>query len=195
MNGISSVLELYRASLSNVSLSGPTLFHHVLEKTISVAASTSPHTNYYVLLILTDGAIMDMPETIKSIVKASQYPLSVIIVGVGNAEFDSMEALDCDKGVLVDNAGHKAARDIVQFVPFRNFGGNPVALAAEVLREVPSQLTEFMRVINYVPELPEERPISQLVVPVENLIAAINLESIEPSAPVENADPSAPPIN
>ena len=119
-----------------------------------------------------------MPETIESIVKASQYPLSVIIVGVDDVEYDGMEELDCDKGVLVDGLGNKAARDIVQFVSFKNFSGNPIALASEVLREVPNQLTEYMRLINYVPELPEERPISQLVVPVENLIAALNLKAL-----------------
>ena len=166
VGGVDGVLNLYRASLANVSLSGPTLFHHLIDKTISVASSTPPHTNYYVLLILTDGAIMDMPETIRSIVQASSLPLSIIIVGVGNAEFDSMESLDCDKGFLSDDRGRKAVRDIVQFVPFRQFGGNPIALAAEVLKEVPKQLTDFMKTINYIPELPEERPISELERPI-----------------------------
>lgn len=160
--GAQGVLELYRASLSHVALSGPTLFHHLIDRTISVAASTPPHVNYYVLLILTDGAIMDMPETIRSIIQASGLPLSIIIVGVGNAEFDSMESLDCDKGFLVDDRGKKALRDIVQFVPFRNFGGNPIALAAEILKEVPKQLTDFMKAINFIPTLPEEIPISDL---------------------------------
>jgi len=45
-------------------------------------------------------------------------PLSVIIVGVGNAEFTNMVRLDGDNG-LYSNQGKKAARDIVQFVPFR----------------------------------------------------------------------------
>ena len=51
---------------------------------------------YTILLILTDGAIHDMQETIDQIVRASGLPLSIIIVGVGNANFDSMEQLDAD---------------------------------------------------------------------------------------------------
>ena len=47
--------------------------------------------------------------------------MSIIIVGVGRADFSAMDALDGDDGVLRDGFGNKARRDIVQFVPFRKF--------------------------------------------------------------------------
>ena len=53
--------------------------------------------NYFVLLILTDGAITDFEETKCAIVEASQLPMSVIIVGVGDADFSAMEGLDSDR--------------------------------------------------------------------------------------------------
>lgn len=77
--------------------------------------------NYYVLLILTDGEITDVANTIRAIVYASSLPLSIIIVGVGEADFDKMDVLDSDDGLLADSAGNRAKRDIVQFVPIRNF--------------------------------------------------------------------------
>ena len=46
---------------------------------------------YLVLLIITDGAIHDMEETIRLLVNGSNLPLSVLIVGVGNADFTNME--------------------------------------------------------------------------------------------------------
>jgi len=51
---------------------------------------------YYILLIITDGEIHDMRETIELIVQASHLPLSIVIVGVGNADFGNMERLDSD---------------------------------------------------------------------------------------------------
>ena len=45
---------------------------------------------YNILLIITDGEIMDMPETKKLIVQLSALPLSIIIIGVGNATFSKM---------------------------------------------------------------------------------------------------------
>lgn len=46
---------------------------------------------YLVMLIITDGEIHDMQESIREIVNASTLPLSILIVGVGNANFDNME--------------------------------------------------------------------------------------------------------
>ena len=45
-------------------------------------------------------------------------PCSIIIIGVGNADFSAMEELDGDGGRLRNSAGVAAARDIVQFVEF-----------------------------------------------------------------------------
>lgn len=46
--------------------------------------------------------------------------MSIIIIGVGMADFSDMERLDADKKALQFN-GRKASRDIVQFVPFRSY--------------------------------------------------------------------------
>jgi len=50
------------------------------------------------LLLLTDGVISDMDDTVQAIVNASYLPISLIIVGVGNADFAQMDFLDCDNG-------------------------------------------------------------------------------------------------
>lgn len=76
---------------------------------------------YFILLIITDGVISDMEETRHAVVQASKLPMSIIIVGVGNADFTAMEFLDGDSRVLRSHTGEEAARDIVQFVPFREF--------------------------------------------------------------------------
>lgn len=62
-----------------------------------------------------------MADTREAIVHASHLPMSVIIVGVGNADFSDMQMLDGDDGILRSPKGEPVLRDIVQFVPFRNF--------------------------------------------------------------------------
>lgn len=76
---------------------------------------------YFVLLIITDGVITDMDHTRTAIVEASRLPMSIIIVGVGGADFSAMEFLDSDNRLLISPTGDVASRDIVQFVPFREF--------------------------------------------------------------------------
>ncbi|MED6257984.1 hypothetical protein ATANTOWER_001364, partial [Ataeniobius toweri] len=82
---------------------------------------------------------------------AAKLPMSIIIVGVGQAEFDAMVELDGDD-IRISSRGKLAERDIVQFVPFRDYmdrTGNHVLsmarLAKDVLAEIPDQFISYMK--------------------------------------------------
>ena len=47
-------------------------------------------------MIMTDGKFTDLQACIQAIQQAQNSPLSIIIVGVGNADFGQMELLDGD---------------------------------------------------------------------------------------------------
>ena len=86
---------------------------------MQIAAQPSARPKYSVLLILTDGCIMDMQPTLTALVNASGLPLSLLIVGVGQADFAAMEALDGDKLRIRAPDGRPAVRDTVQFCELR----------------------------------------------------------------------------
>lgn len=69
--------------------------------------------SYLILVIFTDGIITDLDRTIDKIVEASYFAISIIIVGVGNDSFSTMNRLDSDDKLLKDSKGKKAMRDIV----------------------------------------------------------------------------------
>ncbi len=72
--------------------------------------------------------------------------MSIIIVGVGNEDFSRMVELDSDTQMLTHN-NKTALRDIVQFVPFRDFvTKGPEELAKEVLAEIPKQVLQYFQV-------------------------------------------------
>ncbi|XP_053542116.1 copine-9 isoform X4 [Ictalurus punctatus] len=149
--GIEGVLEAYYECLRTVQLYGPTNFAPVISQVAEAAAGVTDGSQYFVLLMITDGVISDMVQTKEAVVNASSLPMSIIIVGVGPAEFDAMEELDGDE-IRVSSRGRVAERDIVQFVPFRDYidrSGNQVLsmarLAKDVLAEIPEQLLSFMK--------------------------------------------------
>jgi hypothetical protein len=140
--------------LRYVELNGPTLFAHFLTKIIcDIEAANYNQLNqqYTVLLVLTDGEIHDQRETINWIVRGSNSPLSIVIVGIGNDNFGNMHELDADDKPLFDSRGNKMLRDIVQFVPFREVGNSPQRLAKEVLAEIPREVTNYFKMRNIVP--------------------------------------------
>jgi hypothetical protein len=59
-----------------------------------------------------------MKETVDLIIELSKFPVSIIIIGVGNEDFAKMRFLDSDDKVLRSSTGQTALRDIVQFVRF-----------------------------------------------------------------------------
>jgi hypothetical protein len=82
--------------------------------------------------------INDTESTVASLVAASRTPLSVIIIGIGNADFNGMQVLDGDKQLL-RSRGNVAIRDIVQFCAFRDYSDklrSVTELAEDVLKEV-----------------------------------------------------------
>lgn len=139
VDGLGSMFMSYKSALKGTSLSGPTYFAPCLKVVLTYMQANMASPMYHILLILTDGAIHDMQETKNLIVECSKYPLSIIIVGIGNADFSNMQELDGDDVVLRNAAGQPTLRDIVQFVEFREFKnrGDMSVLAEEVLKEVP----------------------------------------------------------
>ena len=144
--GVEGILQCYRTLLSSTQLFGPTLFHEVIQKVISVVKEdvmAENKMNYTILMILTDGMIDDMEETVNALVEASFLPISVIIIGIGDADFTNMNFLDADDEPLKDSNGRVSDRDLVQFVPFKKYSYNGELLAQNVLEEIPRQVIEY----------------------------------------------------
>lgn len=77
-----------------------------------------------------------MKETKKQLVDASEDPLSIVIVGIGDADFTGMEFLD------EHDATKEGGRDITKFVRFSDYKSFN-ALTEAVLDEIPDQLVEY----------------------------------------------------
>ena len=147
---IQGVIEAYRKAVHKVVFSGQTLFAPIIHKINHMIKKDIDNFKYNVLMILTNGKIDDINETIDELVESSFLPLSVIIIGVGYANFSQMERLDADINPLINSKGEKACRDLVQFVPFLKYERNPEKLSDEVLAEIPRQLIEYYEQNNYI---------------------------------------------
>uniref|UniRef100_A0AAY5EBG4 Copine-2 n=1 Tax=Electrophorus electricus TaxID=8005 RepID=A0AAY5EBG4_ELEEL len=153
--GVEGIVQAYSTCLPHIRFYGPTNFAPIIShvaRFASQAVQQDRASQYFTLLIITDGVISDMDETRDAIVQAAKLPMSIIIIGVGNADFAAMEFLDGDSSVLRSYTGEEAVRDIVQFVPFRDFRNAPKeTLAKSVLAELPQQVTQYFKQRNLSP--------------------------------------------
>lgn len=171
--GVPGVLGVYNSSFQWVALHGPTNFAPLIRQASSIAqgyhAMNQDVSTYLLLMIITDGEITDMPDTVDAIVQASNLPLSIVIVGVGNADFSKMDVLDGDGGLLRGRSG-TARRDIVQFVPFNKYN-DPIRLAAATLAELPGQFVQYMKSYGI-------KPRNRVAVDVNGLVTGIQAVQI-----------------
>jgi vacuolar-type H+-ATPase subunit F/Vma7 len=154
VHGLDGIQAVYRHALNSVLFSGPTNFAPVIRFASQTAVESFRESRTYtILLIITDGIINDMAETKDAIVEAGNLPLSIIIVGVGDENFDAMDVLDADDIPLVSRSGQRMCRDLVQFVPFNRFANvHSTVLAQEVLDEVPRQVCEWAEMNRVYPQ-------------------------------------------
>jgi hypothetical protein len=80
--------------------------------------------------------VEDVKETKQHLITACKDPLSVVIVGIGEADFAGMEFLDSHDPNATE--GH----DITKFVRFNDYKSYN-ALTEAVLDEIPDQLVNF----------------------------------------------------
>ena len=149
---IDNVIKTYHDIIKKdkLTFAGPTEFTPIIKKVIS-RMITKNILEYHILMILTDGVIDDLQDTIDILVEASSLPLSVIIIGIGNEDFSKMEILDGDEVPLKSRSGKIRTRDIVQFVPFSKFQNDAKKLSMEVLAEIPRQMIEYFQFKNLSP--------------------------------------------
>ncbi|XP_004309992.1 PREDICTED: E3 ubiquitin-protein ligase RGLG2-like [Fragaria vesca subsp. vesca] len=146
--GFEEVLTRYREIVPALRLAGPTSFAPIIEMAMTIVEQSGGQ--YHVLLIIADGQVTrsidtqhgqlspQEQRTINAIVRASNYPLSIVLVGVGDGPWDLMKEFD-------DNLPSRAF-DNLQFVNFTEIMSKNVDVkrrqtefALSALMEIPSQ--------------------------------------------------------
>lgn len=133
-SGFREVLNRYNRIAKNTVLAGPTSFAPILHASIDLARKS--HNRFFVLIIISDGQMHpEERDTISALIEASKFPLSVIMVGVGDGPWDTMEEFD--------DMLPRRRFDNFQFVDFNKAVANKrnaeAVFALHALMEVPDQ--------------------------------------------------------
>ena len=142
-NTLDDILRVYNLAVKNVEFNGPTLFAPIIRNSLNLVKEQQKNKckKFNILLIMTDGEIHDMDDTINLIIEASYYPISILIIGIGQDNFDSMEYFNNHD---LKNLGMTACRKVVQFSNTQKYN-NMKEVSKELLKNVPNQITAYYK--------------------------------------------------
>jgi hypothetical protein len=178
VQGVKGVLDAYHQVFkSGLVMSSPTVFDEVIQTAATRAQSSLKAAlqkggqTYTVLLILSDGAVSDVEMAAATLKQVSGTPLSIVIMGVGGADFSSMQFLD--------DASKPGERDVAQFVAFNQYASSSSALSSATLKEVPDQLAGFFQSKGIKPNAAVEAGEDEIVVEAEEEEIDLSLDLSE----------------
>ena len=144
IEGIENIIAEYKKTVNNVEFSGVTYFAPIVKEIRIKLEDNNDNTfNYHILLIISDGEIFDIDETIDSIIEASKFPISFIIIGIGSDVTDDMKKLNGERGKLISSKGETLNKDIVQYVHFNDYAYDLNKLTEAVLKYIPDQISNY----------------------------------------------------
>ncbi|KRX04637.1 C2 domain [Pseudocohnilembus persalinus] len=150
--GSDNLIRVYKQKAPTLKMHGPTVFSEVIKLGKTWAEKETEKKNYYVLLIVTDGINNDEENTLDEIVEASEYPLTIIIVGIGDEDFTQLKELlepqKPNKYLYSKKLGKQAIRNNVHFFVYKDYNKNMQTLARECMRKLPRQFIEYMEMKN-----------------------------------------------
>ena len=144
IEGIENIISNYKNAVKSVDFSVGTYFAPVIDRINEVMKNIIyADFHYHILLIISDGLIGDIQDTIDSIIESSKYPLSIIIIGVGASVNNDMKRLNGESGKLISSSGEILKKDIVQYVHYNDYADDINKLTEAVLKYIPDQVSDY----------------------------------------------------
>ena len=107
--------------------------------------------NIFFLLISNPPLKEDYQKCIDLFISNTFLPLSVIVIGIGDKEFNEIKNL-INKNRLFSSEGIERIRNNIYFVSMKNCNYNNEILKNKCLKEIPKQVVEFYKINNTSPD-------------------------------------------
>jgi hypothetical protein len=149
VTSVEEMITLYENVVPGLTMSGPTTFAPAIYDMIDYVKKNEPE-QLHVMVIICDGAVgprqKQIDDTRVAIREASNWPIEILIFGVGDGPWDEMEALDDTENRRFDNVQFIPVNDVRKQVR-KNSNGLTVteAFFLEAMQELPLAVDAMLK--------------------------------------------------
>ncbi len=148
LDTLEQIITCYNNAAKTIDLCGPTSFAPIIYKSLDIIKQNPNEMS--ILFLITDGELTDefKFETMQAIIDASSYPLSIVIIGVGDGPWQNMQK-------LTRNLFSKCKFDNLNFVDYHQLCKNNNSKAVDfdfglkAFMKLPQQL-RILKNLNYI---------------------------------------------
>ncbi|KAK6732899.1 hypothetical protein RB195_016962 [Necator americanus] len=146
--GLDGVIEAYRKAQSVVVPMKSAKFAPVVNSAIRLSLRSGFRgLHYHVLAIFTRGTPTDIKELSAAMMGASDAPISIVVIGIGNGDFSQLLKLAAKR-----KEGTRSCLQFINITDIIESGNSPAEnrsrIAQKALRAIPEQMTDFMHAAN-----------------------------------------------
>ena len=136
----------------------------------------------FFLLINSPPKIEDYQNTIDALIENSFLPLSVVVIGIGNNEFEDIKKLFSNKN-KISSKGMERLRNNIHFISMKDCNFNNDILKNKCLKDIPKQMVQYYSINNTTPKNIKEQNLDNIKNSFKVLDTNNSLYEIEDCAP------------
>lgn len=154
IGSIKEFLDVYRECIKKIRFSSHARFAPVIKKALSL--QDYDPLIYNVLILFVNSVPEDLQDTIDEIIHGTYLPLSIVIVGVGDKEYNELRKISGKNLPKYSSKGGEKIRDILHFISLNECGDNEKKFNTFILKEIPKQMIEYYKINLSPPEKIQE---------------------------------------
>ena len=144
LRGYTNIESAYKECLNKIKFNEDNVLSPLIQNIRKVIYSKYKADSYSILFLLINSPPKnnDFQNTIDALIEITYLPLSVVIIGIGNSEFDDIKKLFAHKN-KISSKGMEKLRNNSHFITMKDCNFNNDILKNKCLKDIPKQIVQY----------------------------------------------------
>ena len=184
---IENIESVYKECLNKIKFNEDNVLSPLIQNIRKVIYSKYKSSTYSILFLLINSPPKnnDFQNTIDALIENTYLPLSVVIIGIGNSEFDDIKKLFSHKN-KISSKGIEKLRNNSYFITMKDCDLNNDILKNKCLKDIPKQIVQYYSINKTTPNNVKEKNLDNIEVNASPPPSILDIKQSENNINIED---------